>query len=517
MNQVLAIEEIINSLQNIIEDNSYSRDFTIDSIKKIITELKNLNNQEINYKIVVDSLDDSIFITDNKGKVIYVNPAHKNNTGILPQEVLGRTVSDIVNEGKLFSGGATLEVLETGKRAFRLATVLKSGSPEVGYTIGVPIFKESGELEQVVVSSRPILSLQALQDDFESFLEEATVLKNSIEKIRILPNSDTSSLKSNKLIGCSSQAQAVYNIIQKSAPTDATVLITGESGVGKEIVADEIYRLSLRKDYTFIKVNCASIPNSLLESELFGYEKGAFSGANSNGKPGIFEIANYGTLLLDEIGDMPMELQVKLLRAIQNREITRVGGTKPIKLNIRIIASTNSNLKEKIADRTFRQDLYYRLNVIPIHIPPLRDRPQDLESLCKHFVSLYTQKHQREFTLTKEHINIMKKHTWPGNVRELENVIEYMTVCSSGYTDLDKEMLKSLLGITEESQFVPVGTLSQAVEKYEKGLIEDILKHSKNLRDAADQLGVNVSTISRKVKQYNIQYHNTSESVKEIL
>ena len=199
------------------------------------------------------------------------------------------------------------------------------------------------------------------------------------------------------------------------------MLITGESGVGKEIVADEIYKNGPRSDKPFVKVNCASIPLNLLESELFGYEKGAFSGASASGKQGLFELANHGTLLLDEIGDMPMDLQAKLLRAIQSQEITRVGGTTPISLNIRFIASTNCDLKQKIEEGTFRQDLFYRLSVIPIHIPPLRDRLDDLDELCAHFVSMYCEKHDRHISLTKKHLNMMKLYNWPGNIRELEN------------------------------------------------------------------------------------------------
>lgn len=227
-------------------------------------------------------------------------------------------------------------------------------------------------------------------------------------------------------------------------------------GVGKEVVADEIYRLSSRSDKTFVKVNCASIPANLLESELFGYEKGAFSGANSSGKQGLFEMANGGTLLLDEIGDMPMDLQVKLLRAIQNKEITRVGGTKPIKLDIRIIAATNSDLKRKISEGTFRQDLYYRLNVIPIYIPPLRERLNDLDDLCDHFVAFFTEKHGRAFTLTDDQRAIMKQYTWPGNIRELENVIEYLTICASGTKEVADEMLRGLLDISQGDETITV-------------------------------------------------------------
>ena len=220
---------------------------------------------------------------------------------------------------------------------------------------------------------------------------------------------------------------------------------------GKEVVADEIYRRSLRKNKPYVKINCASIPGHLLESELFGYEKGAFTGANTKGKVGLFEYANHGTLMLDEIGDMPMDLQVKLLRAIQSQEITRIGGTRPIKLDIRFLALTNADLKKKVAEGSFRQDLYYRLNVIPIAVPALRQRTEDFEELCRHFIHRFTKKYDRTFCLTEWQIDYMKRYQWPGNIRELENVMEYLILCSSGIGRIEDDVLRGLLNVPEEN------------------------------------------------------------------
>lgn len=508
MDQVLAIKKIKEKLSKAIENEDYKDSSKMAALlEEVDHDLYAFLTLGIDFKIVVDSLDDSIFITDKEGKCLYVNPAHQRNTDILPEEVLGRKVSDIIADGRLFTGGATLDVIKTEKKSFRLSTVHKTDPPSVGYAVGVPIFDQKGSLHQVLVSSRPILSLQALQEDFGRFLKEANSINETRENVRILPNAENSQFSSNRLVGSSYSLQKVWNTIKMAAPTDATALITGESGVGKEIVADEIYRLSTRSDKTFIKVNCASIPANLLESELFGYEKGAFSGANTSGKQGLFEMASGGTLFLDEIGDMPMDLQVKLLRAIQEKEITRVGGTKPIKLDIRFIAATNCDLKKKIAEGTFRQDLYYRLNVIPINIPPLRERLNDLNELALHFVDVYTKKHGREFVLTEDQLSIMKQYTWPGNIRELENVIEYLTICASGTKEVADEMLKGLLDISQGDESVSSnGTLSQSMENYEKALIESVLRDSTSLRDAGAKLGVNASTISRKIKQYDIDY-----------
>lgn len=509
MDQVLAIQKVKEKIKKVLESGDCGNASEMSAfLREIDNDLEVFLAQGIDFKIVVDALDDSIFITDAEGVCLYVNPAHQRNTTILPEEVIGRNVHDITSEGRLFTGGATADVIKNKKKAFRLATVNKTDPPSVGYTVGVPIFDQTGQLHQVVVSSRPILTLQALQEDFGKFLAEANALDRSRDNVRILEKT----VSSKRLVGSSYALQKVYNTIEMAAPTDATILITGESGVGKEVVADEVHRLSARSDKTFVKVNCASIPANLLESELFGYEKGAFSGANTSGKQGLFEMASGGTLLLDEIGDMSMDLQVKLLRAIQNKEITRVGGTRPIKLDIRIIAATNCDLKKKIAEGTFRQDLYYRLNVIPIYIPPLRERLNDLDDLCDHFVAFFTEKHGRAFTLTDDQRAIMKRYTWPGNIRELENVIEYLTICASGTKEVADEMLRGLLDISQGDESVAVssgGTLSQSIENYEKSLIESVLRQSTSLRDAGAKLGVNASTISRKIKQYGIHYPGT--------
>lgn len=508
MNQYLAICNIRSLLLETIRQCSDTD--IAQQLEHIDGQLQYFLEKDIDFKEIVDGLDDSIFITDAQGKVLYVNPAYTKNTEILPEEVLGRNIDELMGKDRLYTGGAVQDVIKTKKSAFRLSTTYKTNPPRMGYVVGTPIFDRDGKLRQVVASSRTIISLKALQDDFQTFLTEI----HSLDKKPIEKKSDEG--LSGDLIGKNTTLANIWTIISHVAASDATVLITGESGVGKEVIADEIYRNSSRNKCPFIKINCASIPANLLESELFGYEKGAFSGAGAKGKPGLFELANHGTLLLDEIGDMPMDLQVKLLRAIQSQEITRIGGIRPIRLDIRFLALTNASLKEKIKAGTFRQDLFYRLNVIPIHVPPLRERLADLEELCSFFIQKFTAKYSCNFTLTDRQLGYMKQYDWPGNIRELENIIEYLVLCSSGIGQVDDSVLTGLLNISRPmDEPGPDMDFADAVANFEKRLLEKTLETSHSLRDAGQKLGINASTISRKIKQYNIQYPKIHTELEE--
>lgn len=504
MNQYLAICQIRDMLRELISESSDS-DLT-EKLQAIDQELNYFLDRGIDFKQVVDGLDDSIFITDNEGNVLYINPAYTKNTGISPDRVVGHNIYDLINKDKLYTGGAIPDVLQTKKTAFRLSTTYGTGKPLIGFASGTPIFNEKGELHQVIACSRPIVTLGALKEDFTTFVREVQEMnpkKSCAESEKNL---------SEDMIGKETTLANIWTLISHVAPSDATVLITGESGAGKEVIADEIFKNSNRNKNPFVKINCAAIPAHLLESELFGYEKGAFSGANAKGKPGLFELANHGTLMLDEIGDMPMDLQVKLLRAIQQQEITRIGGSKPIKLDIRFLALTNSNLKEKIENGTFRQDLYYRLNVIPIYVPPLRERIADIEALSNRFIEIFSEKYNRPFALTEQQMNYFRQYNWPGNIRELENIIEYLVLCSSGIGQVDNSVITSLLNISKEQE--PITTdmdFNSAVAQFEKNLLESTLKTSGNLREAGKKLNINASTISRKIKQYNIDYPNRKE------
>lgn len=516
MEQSNIINDIKCRIDIILETINKVDNFKVASViknelSKILFSLDSLNDPYIDFKEVVENLEETVFITDGKGNVLYVNSSYEKNTEIKPVEVLNRNVADILKEGTIFNGGVTFDVIEKGVKVSKLSTTFKTIPPRVGYVTGIPVFDNEGKIKLVVTSSRPITSFSSLQDDFERFVQEVKKTRVSSD-IRILSNSKEN-IPSNSMIGSSSQMEHIWFIINKVADTDATVLITGESGVGKELVVNELHRLSKRHDKPFVKVNCASIPDSLLESELFGYEKGAFSGANTNGKPGLFELANSGTLLLDEIGDMPMELQAKLLRALQTKEIIRIGGTKPISLDIRIIASTNVKLKKKIEEGKFRSDLFYRLSVIPIHIAPLRDRISDIPELCNYFLEFYMNKYNRIVSLKEEHINLMKIYNWPGNIRELENIIEYLVILCSGEEEVSRDVLTNILNISNSKNELSSENfgLSETIESCEKSLIEKAVNCTKNLKEAGLLLKVDASTICRKIKKYNIDCHFLSK------
>ena len=499
MNQYSAIREVRRLLRAVMEQSQ--RPELIEQLEEIDVRLKAFHDRGIDFKEVVDGLDDSIMITDAEGTVLYINPAYTRNTEITEEDVLNRDVRSLIGKDKLFTGGAVTSVLESGKSAFRLSTTYKTGEPLVGYVVGTPIFKEDGSLRQVVACSRPIVTLSSLQEDFEAFVKEI----NAIHPKTITTDSDKH--LSEGMIGKYGSLKQIDTLLDRVAPTDASVLITGESGVGKEVVADEIYRRSLRKNKPYVKINCASIPGHLLESELFGYEKGAFTGANTKGKVGLFEYANHGTLMLDEIGDMPMDLQVKLLRAIQSQEITRIGGTRPIKLDIRYIASTNCDLKKKVREGTFRSDLYYRLHVIPIQVPPLREREGDVARLSQHFVSEFNKQYHKNVVLSPENIELLENYSWPGNIRELRNVMEYLVVCCAPNGHVDNSYIYGTFDLSNQNAYVeydPDQSLNDAITAYEKKYLENALRYARNLKEASQILNIDPSTVSRKLRQHGL-------------
>lgn len=494
----LKIEEL-KKLSEELEGKSFISDEDKAELRRCAGELLREYNaykaENINFKAVVDNLVEGVYVTDRREVTQYVNPAYLKHTGTQMEKVLGRSVQEIVDEGILHQDP------QSGKKRQSVPGVLRSRDGHVirGYVTGIPAFEEDGDLRRVIVS---VFDTQKLKTG-----DDSSQRSGPAEPIEIWE--DFGGEGANPMIGSDPSMRKIKRTILRAAPADVTILITGESGVGKEAVADKIYQFSKRGDGPYVKVNCAAIPANLLESELFGYEKGAFTGANPSGKAGLFELANQGTILLDEIGDLPLELQIKLLRVLQQKELMRIGATRPIRLDVRIIAATNADLKKRILEGKFREDLYYRLSVVPIEVPPLRERKQDIGRLVEYYFEKYCLKHGRGLRLTDEARMLLQIYDWPGNVRELQNVIENAIICSEG-DRVEGENFMERLGFGAIPKADRSFSLQCALDNYEKGLIEAALAETGGVRRAAAFLNVDPSTISRKARKFGIPVeHNT--------
>ena len=457
----------------------------------------------LDFREIGDHLYDGIYISDGSGKTLYVNKAYTRITGIHADEIVGRYVEELEKAG-YYKNAVTPQVIKQKKQVNAMAESSRNGTKML--ITGNPIFDEAGNVKKVVVIDREITDLLQMQAELEATQQKMQAVeadknknKQEIEHLR--------KLQLNKsLIGSSSSMQQIEKMIQQVASLDVTVLISGETGAGKEVVANEIYSCSPRKNGAFIKVNCAAIPANLLEAELFGYEKGAFTGATSTGRLGMFELADKGTLLLDEIGEMPIELQSKLLRVIQHKEVTRIGGSKPIHLDVRILSSTNCDLKELVRLGRFREDLYYRLNVFPIHIPPLRSRLEHVDMLALHLLDQYNTRYGKSTVIEPAGIDVLKHYSWPGNVRELQNIVERLVIISESQAEITREQISNLLNIDPYfSEIVnnEMG-LKEIVESVEKKTIEKVLALCGSTRKAAKILKIDQSTIVKKAQRLGI-------------
>ena len=445
---------------------------------------------------VCQNLYDGIHITDGEGRVLFINSAYTRTTGIRPEQVLGRRVSEI--EGTLYKGAVTEQVLKTRQRVNSVATIAALNK-EVLVT-GTPVFGPDGEIKLVVTNTRDFPELKRLEQQLHTLTREQRKAEQELAFLR------RQQAGGRPLVYRSEAMESVMTLVRTVAQTDVTVLITGESGTGKELIANELYQNSARRDKPFIKVNCAAIPAELLESELFGYEEGAFTGARRSGKAGMFELADTGVILLDEIGDMPLPLQTKLLRVLQQRELMRVGASRPVKLDLRVIASTNRDLREEVRQGRFREDLYYRLNVVPIDLKPLRERPADIPPLADEFCRSFSKKYGRDMRVSPEGVQLLMEYPWPGNIRELENLIERIVVTNASARAITRAHVQAAL--SSNGSFnpgpLPRGTLKQQVSAYEREIVRHAVEREGSIRRAAKALGVDHSTLVKKFKQYGL-------------
>ncbi|MEN6349097.1 MAG: sigma 54-interacting transcriptional regulator [Syntrophomonas sp.] len=442
---------------------------------------------------VIESSFDGLTVTDGKANVLMINKGFERITGVTAAECVGRNMRDLVKEG-LFMRSGTLLALEKRER-ITISFVARSGN-ELLVTSN-PIFDDEGNIVLVVTNVRDITELNDLQRKLEQVEGLTRFYMTELQQLKLQT--------SRQMVFNSIKMKELLNMVLRVTGVDSTVLIQGESGVGKELIAEIIHSNSNRKDGPLIKVNCGAIPENLLESELFGYEAGAFTGASKSGKVGMFELAQKGVLFLDEIGELPLKLQVKLLRVIQDREIYRVGGAQPIKVDIRILAGTNRNLAKMIAKRQFRLDLYYRLNVIPIVVPPLRERPEDIPVLANYFIEIFNQKYQTNKRLHKVVIDGLSEYDWPGNVRELENLMERLVVtCINNIITIHDLPASFKLPNNKVNPDVELLPLRQAIENTERQLLQAAFARYRSSYQVASALQVNQSTIIRKAAKYGI-------------
>jgi PAS domain S-box-containing protein len=467
---------------------------------KDITDLESVSGELEKTQELKDELDkviqasfDGILETDARGNTLIVNDAYVRITGMCKKELLGKNIRQLVRDG-YYDRSVAQMVIEQGKPV-TIEQRLRTGKKVL--VTGNPVFNDRNELVRVIVNARDLSELEHLRQEVEQAQQLSRHYQEELRKMRMREEND--------FITESQASKDLFDLIVRVSRVDSTVLIQGESGVGKEIVARELHRNSPRCDQPYIKVNCAAIPESLLESELFGYESGAFTGANKGGKIGLFELANKGSLFLDEVGEIPLHLQVKLLRVLQENEFTRVGGSEPVKIDVRVIAATNRDLDRMVAEGNFREDLFYRLNVIPVYVPALRERREEVAALVRHFLQIFNDKYGFNKTVTASVLGELMDYDWPGNIRELRNVIE-RAVVTSPHPVIDDISFLSRREKNENlnTNYGPVN-LKKEVEEFEKQLILKYVAKYGSLRKAARFLGSSQTTLWRKASQYGIK------------
>ena len=445
---------------------------------------------------IFESSFDGLYITDGNANTIRVNNAYERITGLKREDLIGRKMQDLVEEG-VFDHSVTLDVLEQRGQVTIMQKI--KGDKHLLVT-GTPIFDDEDKVALVVTNVRDITLLNSLQ----SQLEETRRLSSRYYQSFMEQEKFQHDLQ-DIVVKSASMFQTLQKAI-KVAAVDSSVLLSGESGVGKSMLARIIHLISPRKEKPFIKINCGAIPDSLIESELFGYTKGAFTGAAPEGKAGLIEVAHTGTVFLDEVGELTLAMQVKLLEVIEDKMFTRLGATRPTSVDVRIIAATNHDLKELVQDGRFREDLYYRLNVIPIHIPPLRDRRDDIAALALNRLEKFNQSSSHYKRLDPAVMDRLTRYNYPGNVRELINIMERIMIMSDGHlislSDIPEELRES--ASTTVDPFEEGVTLKKALEVMEGRIIEGALRKHKSLSTTARALNVHPTTLWRKMAKLGV-------------
>ncbi|EOS9106991.1 sigma 54-interacting transcriptional regulator [Escherichia coli] len=476
---VISLIAVTHEQQEHISDNlrefsDYVRHISTIFVSKLLEDQGPGDNISKIFATMIDNMDQGVLVVDADNRVQFVNQTALKTLGVVQNNIIGKPVRfrPLTFESN-FTHGHMQHIVSWDDKSELII----------------------GQLHNIQGRQ---LFLMAFHQSHTSFSVANAPDEPHIEQ----------------LVGECRVMRQLKRLISRIAPSPSSVMVVGESGTGKEVVARAIHKLSGRRNKPFIAINCAAIPEQLLESELFGYVKGAFTGASANGKTGLIQAANTGTLFLDEIGDMPLMLQAKLLRAIEAREILPIGASSPIQVDIRIISATNQNLAQFIAEGKFREDLFYRLNVIPITLPPLRERQEDIELLVHYFLHLHTRRLGSVYPgIAPDVVEILRKHRWPGNLRELSNLMEYLVnVVPSGEV-IDSTLLPPNLlnnGTTEQSDVTEVSEAhlslddagGTALEEMEKQMIREALSRHNSKKEVADELGIGIATLYRKIKKY---------------
>lgn len=442
---------------------------------------------------IIEALTETLFyglvIVDENGIITHLNENYCRFLQVNQSEAIGMHVTEVIENTRMH------HVLNTGKAEmfhpqfirnnYMIAnrTPLKVDGHIIG-VVGVVLFRDMHDLSNLNSEIRHLL---AEVEWYKRQLNQQTGVKYFIHDI----------------IGSSDAILEIKEKMKKIAPSNLPTLITGESGTGKELIAHSIHQLSDRSEKPFISINCAAIPEHLFESELFGYEAGAFTGAKKEGKQGKFQLAHGGTLFLDEIGDMPLNTQVKLLRVLQEGEIQKVGGIAPYKVDVRIITATNQTLDKLVEDKKFRQDLYYRINVMNIHLPPLRNRPDDIMIIANYLLTKLTEKARKRVTgFSEEVVQLFQKHTWPGNIRELENVIQSAIFLTNNEV-IERDDVPKIIQ-PGENKTIKIRNLKSVVKQAERDAISQALKETSDKKMVAEKLEISLSTLYEKINEYHL-------------
>ncbi len=471
-----------------------------DTIARQLSSFKQMHRQ---LEAIINSSSDGIFVTDGSGKILNMNHASEELSGIESALFIGRNISALLDEG-LIDHSVTLDVLKSEQAINRMVNVKRTGRTIL--VTGTPVRDEQGNIELVVLNERDMTTLNQIREELHQVKEVKDRLRDELSAVNL------GELEGAGIVAESESMQQVLRGALKLMQLGCNnVLITGESGTGKGLLSKFIHKKGPCSSQAFIHINCAALPETLLEAELFGYEKGAFTGARQSGKPGLIELADGGTLFLDEIGEMPMQTQTKLLKYLDDGCIMRLGGTQEIPTNSAVIAATNVDLAKWAKEKKFRYDLYYRLNVFRLHIPPLRKRPEDIISLVRQNLSKFNQKYRQQRRIGARAMELLIAYPFPGNVRELINLINKAVALSESddlYHYLRQSLSEEKAGAEKNRGFtgeIPVGRLKDLIDAYERRILQSAIAKHRTTRAIAAALELNQSTIVRKLTRHGLR------------